>query len=138
MEYQCLPEDMIGEIYSFLPLTTMYILNKTLFNKHYPTIINKYTIASSTCQSYIRRIIRRDCNFQLTYLLKSKNTKWMKKGDWKFKNTTFPSYILFLKLLTVEYESQHCRSCINRYLETTLSKKNRHKKIRSKNSKWSN
>ena len=69
MEYQCLPEDMIGEIYSFLPLTTMYILNKTLFNKHYPTIINKYTIASSTFQSYIRRIIRRDCNFQLTYLL---------------------------------------------------------------------
>ena len=69
MEINTLPEDMVGEIYSFVPITTLYILNKELFLKHYPTIIKNFILQNSTFQSYMRIIVRYDCDMQMELLL---------------------------------------------------------------------
>ena len=138
MDLNILPEVIVGEIFKFLPRNTIYLLNRTFFDSHYPQIIADFDVNNSRFQSYIRNIIRLDCNFQLQYLLNSHFLRWNKVLNWKYKQNTFPSYISFLKLLTIHYNSQRCRFLINQYLKTSLSKKNRHKKIRSKNSRWSN
>ena len=36
-----LPEDVIGEIYKYIPITTLYVLSKGLFEKFYPKIIEQ-------------------------------------------------------------------------------------------------
>ena len=138
MDLNILPEVIVGEIFKFLPRNTTYILNKTYFILHYPILIENFDVNNTRFQSYIRRIIRKDCNFQLRYLLNTHFKRWNKRLNWKYKQNTFPSYISFIKLLSIKYNSQRCRSLIDQFLETSLSKKNRHKKIRSKNSRWSN
>lgn len=133
-----LPEDMIGEIYKYIPITTLYTLNKQLFTRYYQIITDNYTVNSTVFQNYMRHLIRRDCNFQMIYLLRYNFLKWNKPLSWKYKQNTFPSYIIFLRLLCNHHNSQKCKNLITEYLERSLSNKKRHKKIRSKNTKWSN
>ena len=133
-----LPEDVIGEIYKYIPITTLYVLSKDLFEKFYPKIIEQYTINHTRFQSYIRHIIRKDSIFQIKYLLNIRGVKWCKPLNWKYQKNTFPSYLVFLKLLSIKYNSNKCKELINQHLENSLSQKKRHKKIRSKNNKWSN
>lgn len=127
-----LPEDIIGEIYSFIPITTTYCLNKKLFLAHYPKIIVKYSVHDNVFQNYIRNIIRNDCTFQLKLMLNYKKIIWGKPLKWKYKYSTYPSFLIFLKLLSSEYNSQNCRMLINNTLESINcnTKKIRHKKIR--------
>ena len=133
-----LPEDIVGEIYSFIPITSLYTLNKPLFIKYYPVITQKYTINDKVFQNYIRNLIRNDCDFKLRILLRNNLSKWIKPLNWKYKHDTYPSYLVFLKLLCYEYNSQRSKNLINSILNTRQSKKNKHKKIRCKNIKWSN
>jgi hypothetical protein len=138
MDLNILPEVIVGEIFAFLPSSTLYTLNKTLFDLHYPKIIANFNDKSSRFQGYMRNIIRHNCDLQLQYLIDVKFTKWNKPLIWKYKQNTFPSYIVFLKFLAIQYDSQHCRTLIEQRLKTSLSTKNRHKKIRHKNNRWSN
>ena len=133
-----LPEDMLGEIYEYIPITTRYVLNKSLFARYYQIIVSSYTTNGVIFQRYIRHIIRQDCNFQLVYLLQDNFLKWNKPRSWKYKQNTFPCYIVFLRLLCNDYNSQRCKNLINEYLERSICNKKIHKKIRSKNTKWSN
>ena len=138
MELKEMPEDVLGVIYDFLPIATIYTLKKNLFALHYPTVISR--LSPTKFQSYVRNIIRNDYDFQLLYLLKQNFQKWNKQSSWKYKHHTFPSYMVFLKLLSIEYNSTRCRQLIDNYLKDniSLSKKKKHKKIRHKNIKWSN
>ena len=138
MELAKMPEDIIGVIYEFLPITTLYTLNKNLFSLHYPTVLS--TASATKFKSYVRNIIRNDYDFKLSHLLKLNYQKWNKQSSWKYKRHTFPSYMVFLKLLSTEYNSTRCRQLIDNYLKNdlSLSKKKKHKKIRHKNIKWSN
>lgn len=134
-----LPEDVMKyEIYQYIPITTLYVVSKELFEKFYPKIIEQYTISDTRFQSYIRHLIRKDCIFQIKYLLNIRGVKWFKPLSWKYQNNTFPSYLVFLKLLSIKYNSDKCKELINEHLKNSLSQKKRHKKIRSKNNKWSN
>ena len=135
---ELLPEDMIGEIYEYIPITTLYALNKILFARYYQIIVSRYTINDPTFQRYIRHIIRQDCHFQLVYLLQDNFLTWDKPLSWKYKQNTFPSYIVFLRLLCNDHNSQRCKNLINEYLERSICNKKIHKKIRYKNTKWSN
>ena len=134
-----LPEDVMEyEIYKYIPITTLYVLSKELFEKLYPKIIERYAINSNIFQRYIRHLIRKDSIFQIRYLLDIRAVKWCKPVNWKYQKNTYPSYLVFLKLLSINYDSDKCKELINNYLDNSLSEKKRYKKIRSKNYKWSN
>ena len=111
MEY--LPEDILRIIKDFLPIKTVYVVNKSSFFTHYPKIIENYTIKDAIFKKYIRTIIRNDCSLQLSILLEKNFDKWFNHDKWIYNYSTFPNYAIFIKEDAIKYNSTRCKEIIN-------------------------
>jgi len=136
-----LPTVLVDIIYSYIPVSTTYKLNNTLFSKNYPLHVLQRTqsdVRGSDLDNYMRYLIRKKCYLHLGVCLKICHGRWSNKW-WKYKNKSYPNYISYLKALAMEYNSNKCRELIDDWRKSHLvCDKKRHKKIRTKNIKWSN
>lgn len=119
-----LPQELVREIYDFLPIKTRCILNKFLyqiFNKHY------------LHDAYIRHIIRKDLDYVFNDIVQKNFQNWEKVKKHKYKNKIFSNYTSFLNNICIEFNSTKCRTILQEVLTISLISKNRHKKNITKN-----
>ena len=130
-------EDILRNIYSFIPIKTLYVINKTSFLSNYPKIIEDYNIKNAIFKKYINTIINNDCHFQMNILLKNKFEQWNNNGKWIYNYSTYPNYAIFIKESCIKKDSNKCKELILSFINKTSSNKI-YKKIRTKKNKWSN
>ena len=127
-----LNEDVLSEIFIFIPQHIKRNLNKDLYQKSQPFPILRM-------DSFLRTIIRKDYAFIFNYYLIKRYHKWRKITRWIYKNMRFHYYTDYLRYLCCEYESEHCKEKLN-ILENKLKPKakKKYKKIRIRNIRWNN
>lgn len=133
MEIINLPEDLIGEIFSFISLKNLAKCNKYYFNKFYLIKINnKETVK----QSYFRFLLRNDMNFIFNKYINNTLPFFTKNKKIIYKDKCFPRKVELIRYLTCfVFESPKCKKIIE-----DVMKKNKlvFKKIRVISNKWTN
>jgi len=133
-----LPMEVVDIIFSFVPRTLTYNLNQKYLNKIFPILIKNKKL-DKEFNSYIRYIILYDCSIFLNKIFENKFLYLTTLNNWKYKSQTFPNYIEYLRAYAIESSKTKCRNLIELYIsKEPVSMKNRHKKIRRRNIKWSN
>ena len=127
-----LPDDILAIIFSYVNEKQKIFLNKTLYNKYY-IYIDRFIVKYD---SYIRDIIRNDCNFVFEYIILCNFVKWYKISNYHYGNKIYNNYIDFLLELTRKNKSNKCLAIINLHLEISRLKKLNCKDSRNINKKW--
>ena len=136
LQLKDLCDDVLKHIYTFIPVKTIYIINKTSFICNYPQIIADYSIKDAIFKKYINTIVNNDCHFQLNVLLQKNFTKWNNNNKWVYNFSTYPNYAIFIKEECIKKNSNKCKQLIITYINNS-SRNKTYKKIRTKNNKWS-
>ena len=132
-----IPFDIILEIKKYLPVESMYVLNKSKFLQHYPFIIHKYsTLNKRLFNKYVLNMINKDCILQFKLISELKVTSWRKVKRWKFNKKIYSSYIDFLREQCINRNSHKCLNYIRNYMYFTSLNKKTHKNMGIKNIKW--
>jgi len=131
-QFIIIPMDNININKDFIPIKELHLTCKKYYNdyKEYPDQTFK--------KSYLMKLIRNDYDYIFNIILKKKFNYWFKPWDFKYKQTTFPCFIEFLNFLCLEYKSRRCRKIINDHKKTNGFDKKKYKRIRTKNSRWTN
>ena len=132
MEIQKLPDDLIGEIYYYLPLQTLRFCNKKYYKIYYFDKINKKKINIS----YLRYLLRNDMNYIFNFILEINFSLFIKNKKYIYQSKVFPRLIEMVRYLTCfAFESPKCKSITEKQM-----KKNKlvFKKIKIISNKWTN
>ena len=133
-----LPEVIVDIVFSFVPINLIYNLNHFYLDTTYPNLIKNKKF-DKRLNAYMRYIIRNDCSIFLNIILLQKFSYFASFKNWKYNYQTFPNYIEYLRSYTIQISTTNCRNIIEFYIsKEPVSAKNRHKKIRRRNIKWSN
>ena len=131
-----LPEEMVKEIYAFVPKWIKVYLNKKYYIKYHKHIKHKFI----NYDGYLRNIVRNDCDFIFQQTCSENMKKWLLIKQYKYKNKVFSNYVYLLEHLCIETESTKCRNILHFYIKKSGLNKNQHKKKVSKviQKEWSN
>lgn len=134
-----LPEELMREIYSFIPKSSKIFFNKPLYIKFHKCL-KSVLLRNNLYDSYIRSIIRSDLDFVFGQIFTENCEYWIKCKKYTYKNKTFSNYMYLLEQLCIETESTKCRNKIRFFLEQSGLLKNQHKNKISKVIKrqWTN
>lgn len=105
-----LPEDVLIQIFEFVPLNIKYILNKEYYSQYHQHI--KF----SPYDGYIRDIIRNDSIFVFQHILALNIDKWRTKKKFFYKKIKCDSFVKLINMWCIEYKSNKCRDEILCYL----------------------
>jgi len=133
-----LPEVIVDIVFSFIPRNLIYNLNHFYLDSTYLSLIANRKL-DKKFNSYMRYIIRNNCTIFLNKILSQKFSYLASFKNWKYNSQTFSNYIEYLREYTIRFSKTNCRNIIECYIsKEPVSAKNRHKKIRRRNIKWSN
>jgi hypothetical protein len=132
MKINTLPEDMVGEIYSFLPSKFFNLCNKRFWEINY-----KEKMTDRYSPSYCRFLLRHDYDFIFKeYLVYNSPVFIQKKKKIFYQNKVFPRKIELIKYLSsFVFDSQKCTVIINKFMRTHRLV---FKKIKTRFNKWTN
>ena len=122
-----LPEELVREIYDYLPGLTKMVLSKTLYNKYHSCVKRSIT-SLNLYDNYVRDMIRQDFSFIFHSICTENLKSWFKPKKCTYKNKTFASYFDLLENLCIETDSTKCRNVLKEVFENSGLSKNRHKK----------
>jgi len=122
-----LPEELVREIYDYLPGLTKMLLSKTLYNK-YNFCAKRAIACSNLYDNYVRDMIRLDFSFIFHSICTENLKSWFKPKKCTYKNKTFATYSDLLENLCIETDSTKCRNVLKEVFENSGLSKNRHKK----------
>ena len=125
-----LPTDVLNIIWNYIHPINKYNLNKSLFDKHYKTLINSKNIR------YISNIIRNDWSFIFKASCSLNWLYWQKQKKINYRNLKFPNYNHFVLYLIKKYNADNCKSIFLEYDEDKLCKKKT--KVKGKKRYWGN
>jgi hypothetical protein len=129
-----LPDELIREIYSYVPKIVKVFLTKKNYLKDHHLI--KHYINKKDIENYYRAMIRRDNDFVFKQLLVENQQKWFNMKKYYYKTCIYANYITFLESYTIENESTKCRRLINNLFSELGLSKNQHKKNIIKYIRW--
>tara|TARA_B110001450_G_scaffold218559_1_gene213081 strand:+ start:505 stop:909 length:405 start_codon:yes stop_codon:yes gene_type:complete len=126
-----LPEDMVGEIYSFIPIKSLSLTNKYYWKKNYIKKIQQKPLAS-----YWRFLLRYDYSFIFREYLEYYFVFFIKNKKVIYQDKIFPRKIELIKYLsTFVFDSQKCK----KILDIFMRKKGLvFKRIKTRFNKWTN
>ena len=128
-----LPEDLVGEIFSFLPSNILKLCNKNNWTENY-----KYKCSREDCKasSYWRFLLRQDNNFVLKEYLVYNFTYFIKNKKVIYQDKIFPRKIDLMKYLsTFVFDSQKCKNILDLFMR---KKGLVFKRIKTRFNKWTN
>jgi hypothetical protein len=132
---QNLPDVLIDEIYTYLPVKRKIFLNKHFYIYHHNLV--RHCIKKGQFENYIRDIVRRDYDFVFLHLLHDHFPRWYYEiKDYEYKNMIFKNYLFFLKEFCLMNDSTKCRNMILDFMEKLDLCKNQHKKNLVRNIRW--
>ena len=129
-----LPDDMIYEIYAYLPkIVTMFLTKENYLKDHHllKTLTNKRHI-----ENYIRTMVRQDNEFVFKQLLVENYHRWIQMTKYYYKNCIYTNYLTFIESYAIDNESSNCRRLICEFLLELGLSKNQHKKNIVKYIRW--
>lgn len=131
-----LPPDIIEMIYYYLPYSTLSNLNKNYYNAFHSEKLD--IIHGKNCfDSYVRDMIRKDCDYILTFLTQKYYAFWNKKKTYIYKKVPYKSYYDFLYHFSFSNNHLKCsqvlRSTNNYLLEKQKNTKTKTKTCMIKN-----
>jgi len=133
MEINKLPQDMIGEIFSFISSKNLAKCNKFYFNNYY---FKQKEKVEERKQSYFRFLLRNDMNYIFQKYIDIKFRLFIKKKKIIYKDKVFLRKIELLRYLTCfVFESPKCKKIIENHMK---KHKLVFKKIKVISNKWSN
>jgi len=125
-----LPEDMVGEIYSFIPTKSLSLTNKYYWKKNYKTKQESLT------DSYWRFLLRYDYSFVFEEYLEYHFSFFIKNKKLIYQDKIFPRKIELIKYLsTFVFDSQKCKNIIDLIMR---NKGLVFKRIKTRFNKWIN
>jgi hypothetical protein len=131
---QKLPEDLVREVSSFLPKTTLVWLNKTFYRKYHKKI--RGMIPEKLYDNYIRSMVRQDNSFAFSYIAQENIIRWTCNNNIIYKNVSYPNFASLLNDFCVENNSTNCRNVLEMLLNESGLSKNQHKKNRYVSIRW--
>jgi len=102
-----LPDDIIIEVYSFIPHNIRFTLNKQEYNKSINNISTKMT-QKKCFHRYIKHIIRRDYISIFSRYISVCHLKWETRRNWFEMGMTHASYLHFLQHFALSHNSSRC------------------------------
>ena len=87
-----LPNEIVIMIWEKVePKYKVFVSKKYYLMYHELIVIPKYRYST-----YLRNIIRNDCDFVVGQLLKENNQRWVKMNNIKYKNSVYASYLHYI------------------------------------------
>ena len=133
-EISDLPDDILRYILKFIPTKRLIFINSTYYSLYHYLLKNMIP----TYESYVRDMIRRDCDFVFEKIIRENIDIWIKNKKYIYKDMTFNNYIYFIIYYCIENNSDNCKKLIIDYLNKHDLCKNLHKKKVVKYIKWNN
>ena len=134
MKINSLPEDIVGEIFSFIPLKFLSLSNKKNWDSYY-----KFKICHNLHKnqgSYWRFLLRNDNDFIFSEYLVYYFPIFIKRKKLIYKGKIFQSKIDLMNYLsTYIFSSPKCKNIINKFMKKDGLV---FKKIKTKIHKWTN
>ena len=128
-----LPEDIVGEIFSFLPLKSLSLTNKFYWKKNYDIKSSSEIMKQS---SYWRQLLRYDNVFVFQHYLDYMFPYLIKMKRVIYQDKIFPRKVELIKYLsTFIFESHKCRNILEQFMKR---KGLVFKRIKTKFNKWTN
>lgn len=127
-----LPEDLIGEIYKFIPLSSLSLTNKENWKSNYNNNIKSSELSSS----YWRFLLRYDMDFIFSHYIDYYFPIFIKRKRVIYQDRIFPRKIELIKYLsTFVFESQKCKVILDNFMTKNGLV---FKRIKTKSNKWTN
>ena len=127
-----LPEDLIGEIYKFIPLSSLSSTNKENWKSNYNNKIKSSELSSS----YWRFLLRYDMDFIFSHYIDYYFPIFIKRKRVIYQDRIFPRKIELIKYLsTFVFESQKCKVILDNFMTKNGLV---FKRIKTKSNKWTN
>ena len=128
-----LPEDIVGEIFSFLPLKSLSLTNKFYWKENYKIKSECKIIKLS---SYWRHLLRSDNDFVFEQYLVYMFSYLIKKKRVIYQDKIFPRKVELIKYLSIFiFESTKCKNILEEFMRNNGLL---FKRIKSKSNKWTN
>mgnify|MGYP001322500373 FL=1 len=132
MEINNLPEDIVGEIYSFVPLKLLSLTNKQNWDAYYK--VKTCNNIHKTQSSYWRFLLRNDNQFVFGEYLVYYFPIFIKKKKIVYNSKIFQRKIDLMNYLsTFVFNSPKCRNIIKKFMKKEGLV---FKKIKTKLNKW--
>ena len=127
-----LPEDMVGEIYSFIPLKSLSLTNKSYWKRYYKIKIKQESLTTS----YWRFLLRYDYSFVFKEYLEYYFIYFIKNKRVIYHDKIFPRKVELIKYLsTFVFDSQKCKNILDLFMR---KKGLVFKRIKTRFNKWTN
>ena len=134
MEINSLPEDMVGEIYSFLPLKFLSLTNKQNWDAYYK--VKTCNNIHKNQAAYWRFLLRNDNQFVFNEYLVYYFPIFIKKKKILYNGKIFQRKIDLMNYLsTFIFNSPKCKNIIKKFMKKEGLV---FKKIKTKINKWTN
>ena len=131
-----LPEDIINEIFKYIPIYFLSTSNKTFWLKNYyhNSLLNQIKLNNNML--YYKFIIKYDYDFVFYHYINLNKKLFLKRHKYKYKNYFFPRKLeIFNFLINTEYNAFKCKSILNSFM---ITNKLTFKKIKTNINKWRN
>ena len=133
MQINLLPDEIVGEIFKFLPLKTLSLTNKFNWKKNYEAKCTSEVIKRS---SYWRHLLRYDNSFVFKHYLHYMSHYLLKSKRIIYQDKIFPRKVELIKYLsTFVFESTNCKNILSDFMR---NKGLVFKRIKTKFNKWTN
>ena len=133
IQIKLLPEDLVGEIFSFLSLKSLSLTNKFYWKKYYKI---KSTSEIIKLSSYWRNLLRYDNSFVFKHYLHYMFPYLLKNKRLIYQDRIFPRKVELIKYLsTFVFESTKCKNILDDFMR---NKGLVFKRIKTKFNKWTN
>jgi len=127
-----LPHELVGEIYNFIPSTSLSLTNKYNWEIDYNNKIKSRDLSSS----YWRFLLRYDMDFIFSNYIEYYFPVFIKRKRVIYQDRVFPRKIELIKYLsTFVFESQKCKAILDKFMTKNGLV---FKRIKTKFNKWTN
>jgi hypothetical protein len=127
-----LPDELLREIYDYIPYKNRIFLTKNNYEKYHSFIIRYIP----NYDSFIRNIIRNDYLFVFEKHMRENNKKWLEKKKYYYKNKIFSNFGYFILEYCIENNSEKCKTLLTDFWCKEGLCQNRHKKNIYKHIRW--
>jgi hypothetical protein len=109
-----LPDDILREIYAFLPAEKQITINRKSYDSHIEKVAHR--MRKKQCyHRYLKHLIRGKKNKQFARYLDIDCSRWFRKKNWREEGMRHSSYLHFLAFFAYRHQSMECYRLIQNH-----------------------
>lgn len=109
-----LPDDILREIYTFLPAEKQMTINQESYNHNIQEVVHR--MRKKQCyHRYLKHLIRSKKNKQFAQYLEIDVSRWFHKKNWREEGMRHSSFLHFLAYFAYRHENMECYHMIHNH-----------------------